>query len=1165
MNLFKKVIATIAIATTIVTTTAVSGVSAYDSTAADAAAKLAAQGVIVDHSDNVAKYQLDNLVKRQEVAAMAFSIAKLTKATTCKNEYSDVSATKPNTWACYVVEPLRDAGYLAKNKMFRPEANITKAEALGMMVSAAFGKDYKYDATKGTSWQEQLVDFAVNNGILKSAFTDYNTAATRGDVFGWTVNSIDAAAADMTDLGLGDLLNVGDTTTTDTTTSTSTGNTNTTTTTPVATTSNLTVTANPETPAGADLPEGADGVLVMKLDLTAGNQDTSVTGLNFLRTGFGQAAADKVSLFANGVRLTKSKTFNSDDEANVSVNPALVIKAGETVTVDVRIDTKTSVATDSDFAIKLTGVTASTDVDASEITSNTFTVKTVAATELDFQTGSVNSKVTAGETNAEVAEFNLKNAGNVNNSDITVKSITLKENGTIDQNTDLANFSLVNNGKVIATVASIPGKYLTFDLATPIVIKEGNRETFTVTADITGGAAKTINFVLDTEGDIIATASKYTAVNVVDEFTAGQTVNVQAGELTLYSIDAEQDKIRDNTDNVVLGTLKVVNVAGQDLNIKNFGINLTTTNSGVLSDLENVKVEINGTSYDLYANTTSTWVKDVTFSDTDLDITLPQGTSMLTVKADTLDHLSDGETITMKLNASSDTQFYVEETQDDNKVTDVTPSSLTWNDVEIKQPLATVSETPLADVAVVKGTSDIVALQFDVEANEVSPLTISQVDAKLSYAGGYGTAIRDYVTAVTLYKNSVSDANKLDSVSGTQIASDGTVSFDGFQTEVAANGTDTFIVTIDTADSDAAVNGEITSKLNYIDVEDDNNDTVTTDPVALSTIEGKTVTVKDSGKLYFNLATSAANTDNQNDKTILAGTEQTVFSIDTKATNEEINLERIKFDVTATGQADDLKDSIKEAKLYLGDNLVATTTNARVSKIDDNTVEVYFKDMTNTIVPTTSNELRLGLVTENTGYEKVGKTISNAKVTAIKLDENYVKWVESNVKVDINDDGTVDTATENTSTLSKQFAVVPMVVTPSVTDKFGTDDLNATVTIATDAGDNTNTTDGSSLAAKLNSVKLQVSSVTATGTLTLFNGNGDQIGTADVASDSTGVTINVTATPEFISNGEAYRIETTAKASFRLAKDGINYTVDSNAYDTNLDNTQDMGSYSTSN
>jgi len=715
-------------------------------------------------------------------------------------------------------------------------------------------------------------------------------------------------------------------------------------------------------------------------------------------------------------------------------------------------------------------------------------------------------------------------------------------------------------------------KYLTFNLDTPVVIEDGKTETFTVTADIVGGADKTIKFILDTDGDIIATATKYNAVNVVNEF-AGQEVSVQAGELTLYAIDAENDKVRDDTDDVVLGTLKVVNVAGKDLSIKNLGVELTTNAADLTKVIENVKAEINGTSYDLYTNATGS---SLVYSDTDLDIALPQGTTMITILADTLDDVDNGTTIEMKLNVN-DTELYVEESEDDTKVTDVTPSTLSWDDIEIEQPKATVSKDPLANVTVVKGTSDITALQFEVEANEVSDLTIDKVNVVVkAYSGDTNTAytgdIKDLVSEVTLYKGTVSDSNRLDSISGTKLGSNGEANFDGFEVTIPADQTETFIVVVSTVDSDEAINKIVMvepAATNFLNVEDDQND-----PAIIEnnvTAPFKAITLKDTGKLTINVDTSADNSDNENDKTILAGTEQVIFSVDVKATNEEIDMERIKIKFaiqTATGSEDKLRDDIKEAKLYLGDNLVATTSNSKVTAEGTGIVYISFEDMTDTIIPTTSDELRLGIVTETIGYEKVGKPVAEAKVSQIIVDEDYVKGVESNDKVDFNGNNTIDTASVDTSSVAKNVAIVPMVVTPSVTDKFGTDDLNATITIAADAGDNTTTEDGDSLVAILTGVTLDVSSVTATGTLTLFNGNGDEIATGSIDTldqDTVTFTFKDGVTEYVADDGEDYRIETTAEASFRLAKDGIEYVADNGTYKTHLDNTQDMGTYSKSN
>ncbi|MDD2871380.1 MAG: S-layer homology domain-containing protein, partial [Candidatus Gracilibacteria bacterium] len=181
MNLFKRATATVALVT-LVSGIFSTGAYASSSTEIEAANALAAAGYIVDHSDDTAAYNLNQNVLRQEIAAVARAVAGLDKKTTCDDSFKDVSATTPNTWACYSVEALLDAGLIAANENFRPEANITKAEAVGMMVKAAFGDEYAYDSTLGTSWQEQVVDFAVAKGVIAD-FTNYNTPATRGFVF----------------------------------------------------------------------------------------------------------------------------------------------------------------------------------------------------------------------------------------------------------------------------------------------------------------------------------------------------------------------------------------------------------------------------------------------------------------------------------------------------------------------------------------------------------------------------------------------------------------------------------------------------------------------------------------------------------------------------------------------------------------------------------------------------------------------------------------------------------------------------------------------------------------------------------------------------------------------------------------------------------------------
>ena len=194
--------------------------------------------------------------------------------------------------------------------------------------------------------------------------------------------------------------------------------------------------------------------------------------------------------------------------------------------------------------------------------------------------------------------------------------------------------------------------------------------------------------------------------------------------------------------------------------------------------------------------------------------------------------------------------------------------------------------------------------------------------------------------------------------------------------------------------------------------------------------------------------------------------------------------------------------------------------------------------MTNTIIPTTSDELRLGIVTETIGYEKIGSAIAAAKVTAVKVDKNYAKGVESNEKI-------ADNLNVNTTSVAKSLAIVPLIVTPSVTDTFGNTDGTAKITLAVDAGDNTTKTDGSALSTTLSGFILTVQNLDGTGTISLDNGNGDSlVNSLDVTNSTSFVLAPSTSTGEVISNGEAYEFTTNAKAKFKLNKTGVEYVVD---------------------
>ena len=1150
MNLIKKSTATIAL---VALTSSIFTTGAYADNGAqvEAANALAAKGYINDHSDNESAYNLNQNVLRQEIAAVARGVAGLDKKSSCDNSFADTSATTPNTWACYSVEALLDAGLIAANDNFRPEAKISKAEAVGMMVKAAFGDEYSYDSSNSASWQEQVVAFAVSKGVV-SSFSNYDTSATRGFVFEAGNNAIIASeevseSCDEVSKLLGLCGDEEETTTEETTEETTTEETTeeetteeeTTTETPAASSDNvLSAELSADTPEGADLPEAVEGVSVLSFDVTAGSEDVSISGVELERVGFGEGAADKAAIYTDEGRASKVKSFSSSDDAvNLTFSPAVVVKAGETRTLTAKVNLHAD--NTGEFAVSVKNITASSTVEAATIVSNYFDVKSgVTAVDLTIAAQSVSTSVKTGEEQADLAKFKLTNGGLSSDTDITVSSITLKETGTVDQEEVLENLTLTVDGDVISTVASMEGKYVTFSFD-PILIEDSKNETFTVKADIMGGAGDTVIFTLDDLIDVTATASKYNAVDMNGSFTSS-TITLGAGELSIYAIDSTVDEVRPDQSNIVLGQIKVVNVAGKNLELKNLGVDLVSTSTGVLANLENVEFELNGTSYALDGDTSDTTDTTVNFSDTDVDVALPQGTTILTLRADTLKTATEDSEITMSLTVNS-TNFSVKETEDDVSVSDITPSSLSWKKVTLIDSSATLAGTTVPAGTYVKGAADLVALNFDVKAGKASAITANEITVGLTSSGSAST--KDEVAQVTLYKGSVSANNELAKVGGNDLAS-GAATFDGFEVEIGANATETFIVTVDTADTSAVENKIIVATLtgSNVTLEDDEGDSVTVS----GTITGRNITVSGAGTLT--LTADANNSDNEFTKTILAGSEATVFSADVKADNENVTAEKVT--IVLTGAT--LKDTIGTAKLYLGDTLVASTSSSMDitdSSTSGSNTTIVFQDIVGLEFGTTQAELKLALDTNDIGKDKLGAAKSSVTVDSVAIAE-----------AEGADSGETVTVTSLTSTSSKAFSIVPSTVTASVSNSFATDDRTAVLTFAVDSGTNTDTS-GNALNVTLTGVILNVSSMTATGTVTIKNSAGTVIGTGSVTVDDK-VTVSVS---EVISNGESVTVETTAKALFSLKKDGIEYSSNSATYKMSLNANESMGEYTTSN
>jgi plastocyanin len=143
--------------------------------------------------DSATNYKLSSAVLRQETVSLAVKLAsiELPGNYVCQGYFRDVTKTKPNMWACRVVEIAADRSIITRARgHFEPEGSITRVEALAMLMKAAAingadagQTDAVFDAGV-EGWQKDIILGAYNNKILSSTAHFYpNHPATRGDVF----------------------------------------------------------------------------------------------------------------------------------------------------------------------------------------------------------------------------------------------------------------------------------------------------------------------------------------------------------------------------------------------------------------------------------------------------------------------------------------------------------------------------------------------------------------------------------------------------------------------------------------------------------------------------------------------------------------------------------------------------------------------------------------------------------------------------------------------------------------------------------------------------------------------------------------------------------------------------------------------------------------------
>ncbi len=616
MSLVKRVVSAVAgLAVVFSTVAPIAGTNAADYTELEAANKLATLGVIVDKSSTPAEYRLGDTITRREMLKVMMNLSSVTVTDTCEGKYADLSALD---WGCKYAEAALWAGFIAPNANFRPDDNVSKIEALKMIMQA---RGIEKDASQA-DWRVGYVVAAVDAPILDASgmygsFTDYDTSALRGWIFVVAAQAVDLditnpecdmclllcvlddscdscdAVCGKTEKTCEQDVNQSKCTCADYPNKPGC---------PILGTDKLTVTLSPDTPAAASIPVTAPNVEYMAFDLTAGTEDVTLESIVLKRVGLGSRDDfSKVWLTQDGVVVSNDKSIASDD--TVTLPMTTTIKAGETITFMVNASMNVTAGETKVNAFQVESVTASSEVEAGTVRGNEMTTVDYSVAQLTFTPKGTATNIDAGAEGEIIGEFKLEETQTSSKKGAVLKSIRLKASGWVNLSDNLENIAVYDNGVQISTATVIDGDYVTFKFD-DLLIEDAKSKYFEVKADVTSGD----------DGDTLSLQLKDT----FDIYALEQGTNIGAdvvdgGDLAVYTLNAGKvtvsqdtstpestEEIKD-TDDVLAFVAKVdtdQTVVVDGFKLYFIGNLVTNTQAQLNKEIEGVALYVNDTQVD---------------------------------------------------------------------------------------------------------------------------------------------------------------------------------------------------------------------------------------------------------------------------------------------------------------------------------------------------------------------------------------------------------------------------------------------------------------------------------------------------------------------------------------------------------------------------------------
>ncbi len=600
VNFSTKIASTVSVAALLATTLSASVVSAASEFLPYA--ELLADNDVIGTQSTEAGYRLGDTVTRAELAKVAANLGGYTP-TDCVGTYADVTSSLGDL--CGYVEALEEAGVVASATNFRPTASVTRAEMVKMLLGVVGEEPSDTDA--GYMDIAGLGDLAgyINraNELGCAADASYfrpNATASRGEAF-----KIAACVAGLEPIDPVDPVDPTEPTT--------------------PTTGGALSAALEGTAMAQYVPKNASSVKVGTVKLSAATADVTVQSLVVTRSGLGNAndiqASNGIRAAVNGVVVSSSADFYNatSQKGTVYFSPALVVKAGSSVNVDVLVNLSGAENSQHQFTLDAVNAANST-VTGAPITLGLLNTTSYVTTTTTASLVTAGGNVTAGKTQQLFAKVDVAAGGR----ETKVTGFTLTRSGSTDFTKRLQNVMVYRNGVAVGTITMTAEKLSVTGLSD--VLAAGNTQTYEIKGDILVNAndGNVLGLKFDSTTDVAAVETTTGYSTMVSFGTSSIPVNFGAVEFTFAKQSTGNVTLAPGTNNVKIFDGKLS--SSTPVSVREISINTVATGTGITGFVnDQLSVKLNGAEI-ATITATGTQVKTVSFV---VDATTP---AVLTVE-----------------------------------------------------------------------------------------------------------------------------------------------------------------------------------------------------------------------------------------------------------------------------------------------------------------------------------------------------------------------------------------------------------------------------------------------------------------------------------------------------------------------------------------------------